>query len=67
MTQEEFDRLPLMLRPGDVKAALGIDREQVVAWRVANPDVATKLPGMRQYRYYKVKVAEVLRVGCRVK
>lgn len=59
MTQQEFDQLPLLLRPGDVRRALGLDYHEVRELPRKQEGIATKLPGGKQYRFFKSEIAKL--------
>ena len=65
MTQTEFDKLPLLLRPVDVMNVLGVGRRQLRNLREANPAIACKLPGELEWKYFKAAIAELARVAYR--
>lgn len=60
MNQNDFAKLPMLLRREDVLRALGVDRKTLDRIRRADPGVATVVPGMRQVRYRKLILAKYL-------
>jgi hypothetical protein len=60
MTQDDFDRLPLLLRPAQAREVLGCDRDGLLKVRKAMPELAVKLDGMKEWRYRKVELAKVV-------
>jgi hypothetical protein len=62
MTQEEFRRLPLLLTPRMASEALGCQVLTLRQLRAANPELATMVPGMKQWRYVKGEIARLARL-----
>ena len=59
MRADEFWRMPLLLRPWQVMEVLGLDKQGLRRLREARPDIALRLPGAREWRYVKEKIAEL--------
>lgn len=62
MTQEEFDRLPMLLRRHAVLQLLGINRNSLNELRASDPLLVVVLPGGREVRYRKSRLAKLVRL-----
>lgn len=62
MTQEEFDAMPVLMRPWMARRALGVGQEELRNVRSAKPDVATRLKGMKEWRYHKSVIARMTKL-----
>jgi hypothetical protein len=60
MTTTEFDKLPMLLRSRDAREAFNCDRETLRELRDAYPDLAVRFKGMKQWRYRKAVIAEII-------
>ncbi len=60
MTQEEFDKLPLLLSPGQVRVVIGCDQKTVKVLRRIYPQLGVRLRGMKHWRYRKAIVAKLI-------
>jgi hypothetical protein len=56
MTQKDIEALPSILRRWQVEQILGLNSEAVRQLRLADPSIATRLPGQTEWRFYKVKI-----------
>lgn len=59
MTQAEFNELPRLMRSADVTRVLGIDKRAVRKMRLAEPKLAGRVPGGKEFRFYKCYIAEM--------
>lgn len=62
MTQREFDGLPLLLKPADMKDITGLDRNGLRALREEHPEIVARQCGRGQYQYSKLNVAKLLKL-----
>jgi hypothetical protein len=62
MTQEQFNAMALLLRAGEAMEVLGVEREQLRELRRSDPELAVRLPGGKEWRYRKEKVAQMARL-----
>jgi hypothetical protein len=62
MTQEDFDKLPLLLSATQTMHAVGCNEETLKNLRESNPELATVLPGMTHHRYVKAVVARLAKL-----
>lgn len=57
MNNEEFMRLPLLLKPGEAQAALNVNRDALRA--MSAKGLVVVLPGQKMRRYRKSVVAQL--------
>lgn len=69
MTQQEFDRLPLLLRRAQAMDVLGMDRRKLKVLRemaeLSGKPIATQLPGDDEWKYFKGEIARLAKVAYR--
>jgi hypothetical protein len=63
MTQEQFDQLPLLLRRKVAMQALGVDRRTLDAIQDRDPELTVEVPGMRERRIRKERLARLLHLS----
>ena len=60
MTQAEFNKLPLLLMPGQAREMLNCDKATLRELRTAYPELAVRLKGRTHWRYRKAAVARIV-------
>lgn len=63
MSDDEFKRLPMLLRAKTVMQLLGVDRRSLEQIRSSNPELGVTIPGLKEVRYRKAGLAKLLKVG----
>ena len=62
MTQDEFNKLPLVLKPAHMREITGLDKRGLETLRESNPDIVLSKPVGRGggWRYKKPAVAKAV-------
>ena len=63
MTQDQFNKLPLLLHAREVCVVLGCTKHTLRELRQAYPDLAVRLKAMKHWRYRKVIVARLAQIS----
>lgn len=59
MSEDKWDNLPELLRPGEAMRLLGLGREGLRALAKSRPEAAVVLPGYKHPRYRKTVLARL--------
>ena len=60
MTQDEWNDLPMLIRPGDAARVLGVDMRTLQAIGRENDELCVRVPGLKEIRYRKRELAKLL-------